>query len=142
MLALRERLLQRSKRPCRLGAPAVQAGCCPDAHRGKGPSLHRHGKSVFEPRRCNGGRRAKWRILRRSTAKGEDGMRLRGRWRLLTGAAAAIQGELMGFGGAAAHLFVREGAKVVLTESVMNWASARPLPCLPRGMTRVTCTST
>jgi len=35
---------------------------------------------------------------------------------LLTGAAAAIEGELMGFGGAAAHLFVREGAKVVLTD--------------------------
>jgi NAD(P)-dependent dehydrogenase (short-subunit alcohol dehydrogenase family) len=35
---------------------------------------------------------------------------------LLTGAAAAIRGELMGFGGAAAQLFVREGAKVVLTD--------------------------
>ena len=35
---------------------------------------------------------------------------------MLTGAAAAIRGELMGFGGAAAHLFVREGAKVVLTD--------------------------
>jgi len=43
-------------------------------------------------------------------------MRLRGRVALLTGAAAAIKGELMGFGGAAAHLFVREGAKVVLTD--------------------------
>jgi NAD(P)-dependent dehydrogenase (short-subunit alcohol dehydrogenase family) len=40
-------------------------------------------------------------------------MRLRGKVALLTGAAAAIKGELMGFGGAAAHLFVREGAKVV-----------------------------
>jgi 3alpha(or 20beta)-hydroxysteroid dehydrogenase len=48
--------------------------------------------------------------------KGEDGMRLRGKVALLTGAAAAIKGELMGFGGAAAHLFVREGAKVVLTD--------------------------
>jgi NAD(P)-dependent dehydrogenase (short-subunit alcohol dehydrogenase family) len=35
---------------------------------------------------------------------------------MLTGAAAAIKGELMGFGGAAAHLFVREGAEVVLTD--------------------------
>ena len=43
-------------------------------------------------------------------------MRLRGKVALLTGAAAAIKGELMGFGGAAAHLFVREGAKVVLTD--------------------------
>ena len=46
----------------------------------------------------------------------EDGMRLRGKVALLTGAAAAIKGELMGFGGAAAHLFAREGAKVVLTD--------------------------
>ena len=43
-------------------------------------------------------------------------MRLRGKIALLTGAAAAIKGELMGFGSAAAHLFVREGAKVVLTD--------------------------
>ena len=43
-------------------------------------------------------------------------MRLRGKVALLTGAAAAIKGELMGFGGAAAHLFVRDGAKVVLTD--------------------------
>ncbi len=43
-------------------------------------------------------------------------MRLKGKVALLTGAAAAIKGELMGFGGAAAHLFAREGAKVVLTD--------------------------
>jgi NAD(P)-dependent dehydrogenase (short-subunit alcohol dehydrogenase family) len=43
-------------------------------------------------------------------------MRLQGKVALLTGAAAAIPGELMGFGGAAAHLFVREGASVVLTD--------------------------
>jgi 3alpha(or 20beta)-hydroxysteroid dehydrogenase len=43
-------------------------------------------------------------------------MRLQGKVALLTGAAAALKGELMGFGGAAAHLFVREGAKVVLTD--------------------------
>jgi NAD(P)-dependent dehydrogenase (short-subunit alcohol dehydrogenase family) len=42
-------------------------------------------------------------------------MRLQGKIALLTGAAAAIKGELMGF-GAAAHLFVRAGAKVVLTD--------------------------
>ena len=56
-------------------------------------------------------------------------MRLQGKVALLTGAAAAIKGELMGFGGAAAHLFVREGAKVVLTD-------------IRDDMTRVTCTST
>ena len=43
-------------------------------------------------------------------------MRLHNKVALLTGAASAIKGELMGFGGAAAHLFVREGAKVVLTD--------------------------
>ena len=43
-------------------------------------------------------------------------MRLQDKVALLTGAAAAIKGELMGFGGAAAHLFVREGVKVVLTD--------------------------
>jgi NAD(P)-dependent dehydrogenase (short-subunit alcohol dehydrogenase family) len=43
-------------------------------------------------------------------------MRLQNKVALLTGAAAAIKGELMGFGGAAAHLFVREGARVVLTD--------------------------
>jgi len=31
-------------------------------------------------------------------------MRLKGKVALLTGAAAAIKGEVMGFGGAAAHL--------------------------------------
>jgi NAD(P)-dependent dehydrogenase (short-subunit alcohol dehydrogenase family) len=41
-------------------------------------------------------------------------MRLQGKVALLTGAAAGMQGELMGFGGAAAWLFVREGARVVL----------------------------
>ena len=43
-------------------------------------------------------------------------MRLEGKVALITGAAAAVPGELMGFGGAAAHLFVREGAKVVITD--------------------------
>jgi NAD(P)-dependent dehydrogenase (short-subunit alcohol dehydrogenase family) len=41
-------------------------------------------------------------------------MRLRGKVALLTGAAAAIRGELMGFGGAAAHLFVRERAAATI----------------------------
>ena len=41
-------------------------------------------------------------------------MRLEGKVALITGAAAGVEGELMGFGGASAHLFTREGAKVVL----------------------------
>lgn len=43
-------------------------------------------------------------------------MRLKAKVALLTGAAAALKSEVMGFGGAAAHLFVREGAKVILTD--------------------------
>ena len=43
-------------------------------------------------------------------------MRLEGKVALITGAAAGVEGELMGFGGAAARLFVGEGAKVVLTD--------------------------
>ena len=41
-------------------------------------------------------------------------MRLEGKVALISGAAAGVPGELMGFGGAAAWMFVREGAKVVL----------------------------
>ena len=43
-------------------------------------------------------------------------MRLEGKVALITGAAAGVQGELMGFGGAAARLFSEEGAKVALTD--------------------------
>ena len=43
-------------------------------------------------------------------------MRLEGKVALITGAATGIQGEVMGFGGATAWLFSREGAKVVLTD--------------------------
>jgi NAD(P)-dependent dehydrogenase (short-subunit alcohol dehydrogenase family) len=43
-------------------------------------------------------------------------MRLAGKVVVITGAAAGVEGETMGFGGAAARLFVREGAKVVLTD--------------------------
>src|SRR3954467_16009184 len=67
-------------------------------------------------RRGHGGRTRNDTLCRRSTVKWEDRMRLQGKVALLTGAAAAIKGELMGFGGAAAHLFAREGAKVVLTD--------------------------
>lgn len=43
-------------------------------------------------------------------------MRLAGKVALITGAAAGVEGQLMGFGGAAARLFAHEGAKVVLTD--------------------------
>lgn len=43
-------------------------------------------------------------------------MRLEGKVALITGAAAGIEGDLMGFGGASARLFAQEGAKVVLTD--------------------------
>ena len=41
-------------------------------------------------------------------------MRLEGKVALISGAASGVEGELMGFGGAAARMFCREGAKVVL----------------------------
>ncbi len=43
-------------------------------------------------------------------------MRLEGKVALITGGAAGVQGDVMGFGGAAAWLFAGEGAKVVLTD--------------------------
>ena len=43
-------------------------------------------------------------------------MRLAGKVALISGAATGVQGETMGFGGASAWLFVREGAKVVLSD--------------------------
>ena len=43
-------------------------------------------------------------------------MRLKGKVALITGAAKGVEGELMGFGGAAARLFSREGASVVLAD--------------------------
>ncbi len=43
-------------------------------------------------------------------------MRLKGKVALITGAATGIEGQTMGFGGASARLFVREGARVVLTD--------------------------
>ena len=47
-------------------------------------------------------------------------MRLEGKVALITGGAAGVEGELMGFGGAAARLFAREGAKVVLTDILVE----------------------
>ena len=41
-------------------------------------------------------------------------MRLDGKVALISGAASGVEGELMGFGGAAARMFCREGASVVL----------------------------
>ncbi len=41
-------------------------------------------------------------------------MRLEGKVALISGAASGVESELMGFGGAAARMFCREGAKVVL----------------------------
>ena len=43
-------------------------------------------------------------------------MRLEGKVALITGAATGVDGELMGFGGATARLFAREGAAVVVTD--------------------------
>ena len=45
-----------------------------------------------------------------------QGGRLDGKVALITGAASGVHGELMGFGGATARLFTREGARVILTD--------------------------
>jgi NAD(P)-dependent dehydrogenase (short-subunit alcohol dehydrogenase family) len=74
--------------------------------------------------------------------KREDKMRLQNKVALLTGAAAAIKGELMGFGGAAAHLFVREGAKVVLTDIRDELGERSAAALRAEGHDARTCTST
>ena len=43
-------------------------------------------------------------------------MRLEGKVALITGAATGVEGEMMGFGGATARLFAREGANLVLSD--------------------------
>ena len=43
-------------------------------------------------------------------------MRLKDKVALITGAANGVEGELMGFGGAAARMFAREGATLVLAD--------------------------
>ena len=43
-------------------------------------------------------------------------MRLKDKVALITGAANGVEGELMGFGGAAARMFAQEGATLVLTD--------------------------
>ena len=54
-------------------------------------------------------------------------MRLENKVAIITGAAAGVEGQLMGFGGSAARMFAREGAKVVLTDiKVPKWE--RPPP--------------
>lgn len=43
-------------------------------------------------------------------------MRLDGKVAIITGAASGVKGEVMGYGGAAAWLFAREGAKIVIAD--------------------------
>ena len=43
-------------------------------------------------------------------------MRLKDKVAIITGAATGLEGELMGYGGATARLFAREGAKVVIVD--------------------------
>ena len=51
-------------------------------------------------------------------------MRLENKVAIITGAAAGLEGQLMGFGGAAARMFVREGARVVLTDIKVEMGEA------------------
>jgi NAD(P)-dependent dehydrogenase (short-subunit alcohol dehydrogenase family) len=54
-------------------------------------------------------------------------MRLAGKVALITGAAAGVEGQLMGFSGAAARLFAREGAIEGYTADAQRreWSIAR-----------------
>ena len=47
-------------------------------------------------------------------------MRLSGKIAIITGSATGLQGSVMGFGGAAAWRFLREGAKVIVTDIDLN----------------------
>jgi NAD(P)-dependent dehydrogenase (short-subunit alcohol dehydrogenase family) len=47
-------------------------------------------------------------------------MRVKDKVAILTGAAAALEEEVMGFGGATAHLLVREGARAVILTDVRD----------------------
>ena len=51
-------------------------------------------------------------------------MRLESKVAIITGAAAGVDGQLMGFGGAAARMFAKEGAKVVLTDIKVEMGEA------------------
>ena len=51
-------------------------------------------------------------------------MRLENKVAIITGAAAGVDGQLMGFGGAAARMFAQEGAKVVLTDIKVDMGEA------------------
>ena len=51
-------------------------------------------------------------------------MRLENKVAVITGAAAGVEGQLMGFGGAAARMFAQEGAKVVLTDIKVEMGEA------------------
>ena len=51
-------------------------------------------------------------------------MRLENKVAIITGAAAGVDGQLMGFGGSAARMFAQEGAKVVLTDIKVEMGEA------------------
>ena len=51
-------------------------------------------------------------------------MRLENKVAIITGAAAGVEGQLMGFGGSAARMFANEGARVVLTDIKVEMGEA------------------
>ena len=63
-------------------------------------------------------------------------MRLEGKVALITGAATGVEGDLMGFGGASARLFVQEGAKVVLSD-INEEAGQKTAPRYEKGAARL-----
>ncbi len=66
-------------------------------------------------------------------------IRLAGKIALITGAAAGVEGEVMGFGGTAARLFAREGAKVILTDIKEDMGIVRRHKYRKTGETRSSC---
>lgn len=59
--------------------------------------------------------------------------RLRGKVALITGAAAGVEGEVMGIGGACARLFARQGASVVVTDRDVEHGEATAAQIVAEG---------
>lgn len=64
-------------------------------------------------------------------------MRVKDKVAILTGAAAALPNEVMGFGGATAHLLVKEGARAVVLTDVRDEVGERSAAAMANSGTEV-----
>ena len=64
-------------------------------------------------------------------------MRVKDKVAILTGAAAALPDEVMGFGGATAHLLVKEGARAVILTDVRDELGERSAAAMTNSGTEV-----